>query len=338
MEPNHYMDEKTLVLDHMLLSLQCDEPSFTVPAAFGGYSATAVGSGALQITMNVRKLTFAPGYRVLRDGCLSSSSALKLISVPETVNTVSSTLFSARRYPFNPIFSIARALQPAVFSDIRKMMLRADGKRRLLPPELLRRNDMEPVSCLLQNAAVPAAVICKEMRILFFGIPPHDTDSKLYSGTVFDPRPCFDFLYGRKETEEYTAVMEMIRADDSGWHDAAAERHCDLEIRFGNVPASPALCFEVGIAVCEKLPEAPGPDGLIHTVFRLFGAYLFFPALRRVRHKGSDWWIYSRNYLTGRAECPYNREDVGVFDRNGLVTDRKTSEDVYAKYRFLSLL
>lgn len=336
METNYYIDEKTLVLDHTLLTLQCDGPGFTVPAEFGGCAATAVGSGALQIK-TVHELTFSSGYKELREKCLCYTTTLERMHISETVQSISSQLFVSA-YIINPFFSIARALPPAVFLDIRRTTLRTEGEKRLLPPEVLRRNDMEPVRCLMLNAAPLAATIDKGMRILFFGRLPGDTSRAFYSGTIFDSRPCFDFLSGRRETEEYTAVMEMIRSDDPGWHDPASERMSDLEIRFGKQPAAPASCLEVSVAMCEELPNAPGPDGQFHAEFHLFRKHLFFPALRRVRHQGADWWIYSRNHLTSHPERPYVREDVGVFSRSGLVTDRKTSEDVYAKYRFLSLL
>ena len=337
METNYYMDDKTLVLDHTLLTLQCDSPVFTVPAQIGGLSVTAVGSGALQIR-NVLELNFAPGITELRERCICYTSMLKQLNVPETVQSVSSHLFVAIYITANPFFSIARALPPAVFLDLRRLMLRTERKKQLLPPDLLRRADMEPVRCLMCNSAPPAAVIRKEMRVLFFGKLPDDASRGFYSGTVFDPRPCFDFLSGRKETEEYTVVMEMIRADDPGWRDPEAERKNDLNLRFGNPSVTASTGVEVSVATCGELPAAPGPDGQFHAEFHVFRKHLFFPGLRRIRHQGADWWIYSRNHLTGIPDCPYLREDVGVFNESGLVTDRKTSEDVYAKYRFLSLL
>lgn len=337
METNYYMDDKTLVLDHTLLTLQCDSQFFTVPARIGGLSVTAVGSGALQIR-NVLELNFAPGITELREECICYTSMLKRLNVPETVQSVPSRLFVAIYMTTNPVFSIARALPPAVFLDLRRMMLRAEGSRRLLPPELLRRAEMEPVRCLMNNSAPPAAVIRKEMRVLFSGKLPDDTSRGFYSGTIFDSRPCIDFLSGRGQTEEYTAVMEMIRADDPGWRDPEAERKNDLNLRFGNAPVTASTGVEVSVATCGALPAAPGPDGLFHAEFHLSRKHLFFPGLRRIRHQGADWWIYSRNHLTSNPACPYLREDVGVFSENGLVTDRKTSEDVYAKYRFLSLL
>ncbi|MCR4887048.1 MAG: hypothetical protein K5919_09050 [Clostridiales bacterium] len=337
MATEYFMDEKTLALGNTLLTLQCDGPIFTVPAEFGGLSVTTVGSGALQLR-TVQELTFAPGYKELKEKCLCYTATLERMNVPETVQRISSALFAATNGKADLVLSIDRALQPSTFLDMRRMMLQTEEKQRLLPPSLLQRGEMELVRCLMCNSAPSAAIIRKDMRLLFSGRLPGDEHHEFYSGTVFDPRPCFDFLSGRKKTEEYTAVMEMIRADDPGWHDPEAERKGDLNLRFGASPVAVTACKKVSVVLCPELPNAPGPDGLFHAQFHLFRRHLFFPALRHIRHQGADWWIYSRNYLTSDPERPYLREDVGVFDRNGLVTDRKSSEDVYAKYRFLALL
>ena len=42
--------------------------------------------------------------------------------------------------------------------------------------------------------------------------------------------------------------------------------------------------------------------------------------------------------MTGEAACPYWREDMGIFDETGLITNRKLSEVVYAKARLPMLL
>ena len=66
---------------------------------------------------------------------------------------------------------------------------------------------------------------------------------------------------------------------------------------------------------------------------------LMAPALRPVVLNGRRYYIYSRQYLTSNPECPYVREDMGVFsEEEGLLTDRKLSEEIYAKARMLMLL
>ena len=333
-ETNCYMDERTLVLGQTLIRLKCGEACVTVPAAFGGFGVTTLGSGALTLD-GVQELTIAPGYAELKEKCVSAASTLKRVNIPESVQTVPESMFASTGSGVE--LYVSRGLKPALFLDIRRMSLPVGGTDRLLPSDLLARGGLEIVRRLMGSVEKPAAEINRGMRLLFCGRLP-DGANRIYNGTVFDPRPCYDFLSGRRETEEYTAVMEMISDEDPGWHHPASERASDRALRAGHDPLAPVLYAGVGAAVCERMPFSPGPDGLFHVLFRLFRKNLFFPTLRQVRHRGADWWIYSRNWLTVSPEHPYQREDVGVFDRNGLVTDRKVSEDVYAKARFLSLL
>ena len=65
---------------------------------------------------------------------------------------------------------------------------------------------------------------------------------------------------------------------------------------------------------------------------------LFTPQLLPIHCDGQQYYLYSRNRLTADPACPYQREDVCVFDKAGLVTDKKISETVYGKARLLMLL
>ena len=101
------------------------------------------------------------------------------------------------------------------------------------------------------------------------------------------------------------------------------------------------ICCGPAPAEDSRAAVPSGQDSARETVtvrLHLFRQKAFFPTLRYVRCEDADWWIYSRNYLTGSEEHPYIRMEMGVFNREGLVTNRKQAEAVYAKYRFLSML
>ena len=158
MDKNYYIDENTLVLEHTLIRLKSDSESMTVPSSFGGYRATAVGSGA--VTMEgVRELTFAKGYVELKDRCLGLSTSLEQIHIPESVQTVSEALFSQVYYASAVHIRIDRGLQPAAFSEISRAALPMSEKEWMMPPGALRRNETEPVRCGMVNIHPPAAVI-----------------------------------------------------------------------------------------------------------------------------------------------------------------------------------
>ena len=223
MGADYYLDDRTLVMGHTLIRLKCQDPCCTVPSVFGGHSVTVAGSGALTLENDVQELTFEPGYIVLKESCLDNASSLKRLSVPDTVQTIAETLYLRKFFTCNLELTIDRKLQPVIFQDILRISLPMGEKKRLLPPALFKRPELEPVRCLMLQSAPPPAVICRDMRILFYGQVDEPT-SPVYSGTLFDSRRCCDFISGRATTEEYTAVMEMIRAGDPGWRHPEAEK------------------------------------------------------------------------------------------------------------------
>ena len=340
-ECSHYCDSRVLAIDHTLIRFKANSERVGIPSSFGGYPVTVVGPGSVNLG-GVRECTFEPGYSEFRAGCLFAKlgeGMLERLSFPETVRTIPNSLFpnngkhSGPRITHQHLF-IARALDPDVFYGIRRGALPVGKNVRLVPYAMLGKAKLGPVVSLLRNCGEPTVELNGNQGTVFFGELPETKTISFYQGTVFDSRRCFDFDHGRQRTEEHTVVMEMIREGNLGWHDEASEREADLRIRVG----LGQLTCSVPVALCEGMSGEPGPDGKYHVTFHVFGRSLFVPALRYVRHRGKDWWVYSRNYLNGNPEQPYWRRDVGVFDRDGLVIDRKTSEDVYAKVRFLSLL
>ena len=335
MDRDYYMDDHALVLEHTLIRLTGGAAQFRVPSVFGDISVQTVGSEAL-VLKDVEELTFDSGYIEWKDYVLHCPSTLRRVFLPETAEKISPLMLRSNIHPDLDLY-LDRALTPEVFHDIHRHALHLGSQGHLITSELLEMKEMEPVCCLMKNNAAPAE-IHREMGILFVKQNPAVSGNKLLFASVFEAQSCYGFVGSRTQTEEYTVVMEMIRRGDNGWHDPGSEMQADLNLRSGRPPYESYMIRSVSFAMVEALPTAPGRDGKYHVRFHLFQRFAFFPSLWQIRHQGKDWWIYSRNYLTGVPERPYFREEMGVFNREGLVTDRKTSEDVYAKYRLLSVL
>lgn len=105
--------------------------------------------------------------------------------------------------------------------------------------------------------------------------------------------------------------------------------------------------FELSFCVLEHA-EFTHNNSYIEGVIRLYRAYGFFISVHRIAYKGKDYFIYSRNYLAGNkmprtdrvsSSVPvYHRKDMAIYDINGLLSDKKLSEEIYAKYKLFSIL
>ena len=135
-----------------------------------------------------------------------------------------------------------------------------------------------------------------------------------------------DFGGNLSATEEYTAALQMIREGAAGYRDPASEWASDLRIRTGQITSAVRK---------SKLSCVIFSDPVF---LRIAQFHLFAPALYPVRHGGKDWFVYSRLRLNGNAEHPYQREDICVFGREEIVTDRDLADMVYMKARMMMCL
>ena len=66
--------------------------------------------------------------------------------------------------------------------------------------------------------------------------------------------------------------------------------------------------------------------------------YFFWQSSQPVMYEGKKYYIYRRHYLNPGDEFRFVRRDIAVYSDKGLVTDKKEAQEVYAKYRLLSIL
>jgi hypothetical protein len=66
--------------------------------------------------------------------------------------------------------------------------------------------------------------------------------------------------------------------------------------------------------------------------------YYFWQNAQKVVLKGKKYYIYVRKYLSSDLDIPYVKQDIAVFYNDTYVTDELEVQEVYAKYKLLSIL
>ena len=337
METGFYMDATVLAGDQTLIRMKSKADVVEVPAMAGEMRVMTAGSGAV-IVPNAKKVSFEPGYMKLNTGCICAGQEMKILHIPETVTDIAEHMLSGVQTG-QMVLNLHRAMTEREYREMENEAIAIGADRKLIQVSTATaaKNGMEPLRCLMMNIA-PPAVIRPGMRILFSerqsGTITERNPKDEYSGTPAVRRKCIDMKRHRTWESEQNAVAEMILEEDDGWRDPAAEKNADERIRTGKKPEEGWRA----VTIAEYGTAEPGEDGKYHICFNVRGEKMFYPAVRRFRHGGQDWWIYSRNYITSDEKCPYLREEVAVFSRDGLVAEKKIAEDVYAKYRFLAML
>lgn len=76
----------------------------------------------------------------------------------------------------------------------------------------------------------------------------------------------------------------------------------------------------------------------VHIKIMVSDGYHFVQSLVKIIYSGKDFYVYRRHYLSPIKEELYTRQDITVYDRNGLVENQEVAKEVYAKYMLLALL
>ena len=66
--------------------------------------------------------------------------------------------------------------------------------------------------------------------------------------------------------------------------------------------------------------------------------HFFWQSAQPVLYENNKYYVYRRYYLTSNPELELIRRDIAIYDGNGVVNDRKEAQNVYAKYKLLSIL
>ena len=315
-----YMDGSLLAAGHTLIRCTLTGENAAAPSVAGRMQLTEAGSGSI-ITQHVRKLTLEDGYIRLNRACIAADRELETVELPASVKEISPGFLRGS--------SVREILLRQYADEHTADLLKASSFRLkygefLFLPALSGPHVLENISAAAAVLAPPLPFLNSDMRILFLW---NDSVS------IVNPRPCYDLTGRAAEMDEYTAVMNMIRDGVTGWRHPEADRQSDNRIR---VNAAGGSHTEESIARYSLSPAQP--DGQPRLTVRLTRNKLFTPQLLPIRWQERQYYLYSRNHLTRDRECPYWREDVCVFDAEGLVTDRTISEAVYAKARLLIFL
>ena len=74
----------------------------------------------------------------------------------------------------------------------------------------------------------------------------------------------------------------------------------------------------------------------IHATLKI--GYFFWQSAQPVIYEKKQYYIYRRYYLSDDPEIGYVRRDIAAYSQKGLVNNRVEAQNVYAKYKLLSIL
>lgn len=323
MTDNTFMDSQLLAVEHTAIRFCAKGRQCSLPSRAGDLTLTHIGAGAI-VSRETKALTIEEGYRRISDLAFTMPSALERLDLPSTLREATSRGIVGGNLKQ---LCLRRCLDGQGLQELQGSSLPAGGGIRVLNPDSVTGEVFEPFSAISRAMGSPLTTLAQRMRALFVMEKPDDS--------IFEKRRCFDLAGNATETEEYAVVMDMIRAGQTGWRHSEAERTSDAR-GCGKLNGWRTSIMALGYYRPEDASR--GPDGKVYIDLYVIKARLATPSLLPILWKDRRYYLYSRNHLNADANCPYFRDDIGIFDESGLVTDRQLSEEVYGRARMLMVL
>jgi hypothetical protein len=145
--------------------------------------------------------------------------------------------------------------------------------------------------------------------------------------------PVIGFTVPTVPTTENRAFYNHIKNGRPEIYDGKAEEKNDWYVRVGKIPAKEkTIIFTFDDS---KTKEDKGKY-LVNATLKI--GYFFWQSAQPVICEKNRYYIYRRYYLSSDPEMEYVRRDIAAYSEKGLVTNREEAQNVYAKYKLLSIL
>ena len=324
------LSDNILALDETLIQYSSDEKNVMIPSEYSGIFLKTVGAGAI-LAQNAEEITLARGYTCLNNEPISCDKPF-VLNLPDTLIKVN-TPFKHLGRRESVTINLSRSIDATEYQSIDNSGKKVKDVLYFSPCQNLPAS-LKLAADLVKEKSSPLPDIIDKSPALF--IIDRPTMDKNDPSMLFSPLRCIDRFSNRTETEEYTIVMEMIQRHQSGWYEKNTEKKNDLRLRSARDNREIFVPVFSYFTCSSDYSFSSGDKTEI--IIKIESSLFFVPAIKQIRHKGKDWWLYSRNYLISDPAMSYLRENVGVFGTDGLVTDYQLSEEIYEKYRFISIL
>lgn len=289
---------------------------------------TSIGNSAFCGCSSLCAVTIPPTVTSIGLGAFLRCSSLRAVTIPSSVTSIGKSTFSGCDLSVD---SINLSFTEDEFGSIQHNSRRSIGGEQVIPQPQSVAVLKELANCFQKPIL---ATIPDHIDLLFCDQqdPAKAAIRSVYASYSTQNSICFEPNYGEL-TEDQAFQRLLINRSRFSSENAAAETKNDWYLRAEKIPPFPKTCC---ITFREEDILQKNGRAIVHCRFR--DGWWYWQSAKHIRLNGEDYWLYSRNYLTGDEKIPYYKLDMAIYDKTGLVTDRKLSEEIYAKYKLAAIL
>ena len=322
----NYLDGTYAAIDGVLLSYEGKDISLKLPGRLANMDIHTVGDGAVMESLNLQQVVIPGGVRRIGNNSFSGCNQLMNAYVPYSVTSFAENAF--RNCPkLTNLYIYGMELNEQRYRDLRASSRRVNGSIYLAHSFPYFRRVRDAVA---STDADSANYVQSGITRLFTSQSLEEENGAASLQRNLDG-------FGFDSDDQYmTETSEFLRliADKSVYDvDTLSEEKNDQFLKSEKYPP------------IEKTAVFTFDDSktkLENGKYRLFAdikiGYHFWQSKVPVIISGNTYYIYRRHYLSSKPNLNYVRRDVAVFTNKGLVSNRREAQEVYAKYKLLSIL
>ena len=323
----NYMDSSFIVVNNTIIAYNGQDSILKIPIRFADMEISRIGDGSFMELSSLWSVTLPPQTKAI--GCQAFWQCSELIEafIPGGISYVGLNAFGNCQN-LREITIYGLELTPAEYHTFKMM-----GKRSHEGIYVLR--EMPRISLVRMlvaaiNHAKPATNIPDDLPLLF---QMSDLDERRKQLSLDRNIPVIGFDVPSVPTTENSAFLAHIKNAASESYARKADQQNDYHVRVGSLPnKEQTIIFTFDDA---KTKEKNGKY-LICATLKI--GYFFWQSAQPIICERKQYYIYRRYYLSSDSELEYVRRDIAVYSKNGLVGDRAEAQNVYAKYKLLSIL
>lgn len=323
---NTYIDKDYLIAKDTIVTYTGVSKNIDVPGKFDNIRLLRIGACAFAELNTVEKLRLPYGVECIEDMAFRGNSNMRCIEIPGTV-----------KHFGNDIFFGCHRLNDIIIYDIpidkntyRK--LKGDSSRTV---DGVYVSEYIPgfvydtgLSRMYDTSA--AVVVPKNTPVLFrFDRENCGRDSD----ELFRDIEHFRFSENENLANENSAFIYQMKTNSFGSVSYVAEMKNDFAVK----SEKPLQKEKTYIFTFDDDKTIEKEEIVYITAILKFG-FFFWQSGQKVICNKTDYYVYRRLYLSAKEEIEFVKEDVAIYKDTEIVRNRKEAQQVYGKYKLLSIL
>ncbi len=323
----NYMDGSFVITNKTIITYSGQHPTMKLPGRFADIEISRIGDGSFMESSKLQCVILPPQTKEIGTQAFWQCPVLTSAFVPGGLISVGTGAFGNCQI-LSDIAIYGLELTASEYHTFKNAGNRSSDGIYVLR-EMPQNELVQKLVSSVTNAK-PARKIPDDISSLF---QMAELDEQKGKFSLEKNIPVIGFTVPSVPTTENRAFYDHIKNGSTEIYDGKAEQKNDWYVRVGKNPVKEkTIIFTFDDS---KTKEEKGRY-LVNATLKI--GYFFWQSAQPVICEKKKYYIYRRYYLSSDPELEYVRRDIAAYSEKGLVTNREEAQNVYAKYKLLSIL